>query len=96
MTSLSRSDGSGGGGGGGNGGGGGRPNSRYGAVRWGASGGGQQRQRESLTPQQLREWCTSRGGSGGSSASHSAAVKLGVPGGGLTHLQRRPRETLTP
>ncbi|CAI7829208.1 unnamed protein product [Closterium sp. NIES-54] len=77
MTSLSRSDGSGGGGGGGNGGGGGRPNSRYGAVRWGASGGGQQRQRESLTPQQLREWCTSRGGSGGSSASHSAAVKLG-------------------
>ncbi|CAI7860370.1 unnamed protein product, partial [Closterium sp. NIES-54] len=55
-----------------------------------------QRQLESLTPHQLREWYTSRGGGGGSSGSHSAAVPLGVPGGGLTHLQRRPRETLTP
>ncbi|CAI7894468.1 unnamed protein product [Closterium sp. NIES-53] len=90
MTSLRRRGGSG------DGGGGGRPSSRCGAVRWGASGGGQQRQRESLTPQQLREWCTSRGGGGGSSGSHSAAVQLGVPGGGLTHLQQRPRETLTP
>ncbi|CAI7880397.1 unnamed protein product, partial [Closterium sp. NIES-54] len=88
--------GSGDGGGGGSGGGGGRPSSRCGAVRWGASGGGQHCQRESLTPQQLREWCTSRGGGGGNSGSHSAAVQLGVPGGGLTHLQRRPRETLTP
>ncbi|CAI7867006.1 unnamed protein product [Closterium sp. NIES-54] len=96
MTSLRRRGGSGDGGGGGSGGGGGRPSSRYGAIRWGASGGGQQRQRESLTPQQLREWCTSRGGGGGSSGGHSAAVQLGVPGGGLTHLQRRPRETLTP
>ncbi|CAI7791232.1 unnamed protein product [Closterium sp. NIES-54] len=96
MTSLCRSGGSGDGGGGGSGGGGGRPSSRCGAVRWGAPGGGQQRQRESLTPQQLREWCTSRGGGGRSSDSHSAAVQLGVPGGGLTHLQRRPPETLTP
>ncbi|CAI7741895.1 unnamed protein product [Closterium sp. NIES-54] len=96
MTSLHRSGGSGDGGGGGSGGGGGRPSSRCGAVRWEASGGCQQRQRESLTPQQLREWCTSRGGGGGSSGSHFAAVQLGVPGGGLTHLQRRPRETLTP
>ncbi|CAI7883200.1 unnamed protein product, partial [Closterium sp. NIES-53] len=96
MTSLHRRSGSGDGGGGGSGGGGGRPSSRCGAVRWGASGGGQHCQRESLTPQQLREWCTSRGGGGGNSGSHSAAVQLGVPGGGLTHLQRRPRETLTP
>ncbi|CAI7776983.1 unnamed protein product [Closterium sp. NIES-53] len=96
MTSLRRRGGSGDGGGGVSGGGGGRHSSRCGAVRLGASGGGQQRQRESLTPQQLREWCTSRGGGGGSSGSHSAAVQLGVPGGGLTHLQRRPRETLMP
>ncbi|CAI7846943.1 unnamed protein product [Closterium sp. NIES-53] len=100
MTSLHHSDGSGDGGGGGSGGGGGRPSNRCGAVRWGVSGGGQmrlqQRQRESLTPQQLREWYTSRGGGGGSSGSHSAAVPLAVPGGGRTHLQRRPRETLTP
>ncbi|CAI7743470.1 unnamed protein product [Closterium sp. NIES-54] len=77
MTSLCRSGGSGDGGGGSSGGGGGRPSSRCGAVRWGASGGGQQRQRESLTPQRLREWCTSRGGGGGSSGTHSAAVQLG-------------------
>ncbi|CAI7852877.1 unnamed protein product [Closterium sp. NIES-53] len=96
MTSLRHRGGSGDGSGGGSGGGGGRPSSRCGAVRWGASGGGQQRQRESLPPQQLREWCTSRGGGGGSSGGHSAAVQLGVPGGGLTHLQRRPGKTLTP
>ncbi|CAI7773411.1 unnamed protein product [Closterium sp. NIES-54] len=63
MTSLCRSGGSGDGGGGGSGGGGGRPSSRCGAVRWGVYGGGQmrlqQRQRESLTPQQLRE-CVGR------------------------------------
>ncbi|CAI7914443.1 unnamed protein product [Closterium sp. NIES-54] len=96
MTSLRRRGGSRDVGGGGSGGGGGCPSSRCGAVRWGASGGGQQRQRESITPQQLSEWCTSRGGGRGSSGGHSAAVQLGVPGGGLTHLQRRPRETLTP
>ncbi|CAI7911753.1 unnamed protein product [Closterium sp. NIES-54] len=100
MTSLRRSGGSGDFGGGGSGSGGGRPSNRCGAVRWGVSGGGQmrlqQRQRESLTPQQLREWYTSRGGGGGSSGIRAAAVQLGVPGGGLTHLQWRPRETLTP
>ncbi|CAI7815942.1 unnamed protein product, partial [Closterium sp. NIES-54] len=100
MTSLRRSGGSGDGGGGDSGGGGGRPSSRCGAVRWGVSGSGQmrlqQRQHESLTPQQLREWYTSRSGGGGSSGSHSATVPLGVPDGGLTYLQRRPRETLTP
>ncbi|CAI7805308.1 unnamed protein product [Closterium sp. NIES-54] len=100
MTSLRRRGGSGDGGGGDSGGGGGRPSSRCGAVRWGVSGSGQmrlqQRQRESLTPQQLREWYTSRSGGGGSSGSHSATVPLGVPDGGLTYLQWRPRETLTP
>ncbi|CAI7846462.1 unnamed protein product [Closterium sp. NIES-53] len=96
MTSLSRSGGRGDGGGGGSGGGGSSPSSRCGAVQWGASGGGQQRQSKSFTPQQLCEWCTSRGGRGGSSGSHSVAIQLGVPGGGLTHLQRCPRETLTP
>ncbi|CAI7915004.1 unnamed protein product [Closterium sp. NIES-53] len=77
MIFLRRHGGSGDGGGGGSGGGGACPSSRCGAVRWGASGGGQKRQRESLTPQQLREWCTSRGGGGGSSGGHSAAVPLG-------------------
>ncbi|CAI7883177.1 unnamed protein product [Closterium sp. NIES-54] len=100
MTSLCRSGGRGDGGGGGSGGGRGRPSSRCGAIRWGVSGGGQmrlqQRQRDSLTTQQLREWYTSRGGGGGSSGSHSAAVPLGGPGGGLPNLQRRPRETLMP
>ncbi|CAI7888981.1 unnamed protein product [Closterium sp. NIES-54] len=56
----------------------------------------QPRQLESLTPQQLCEWYTSRGGGGGNSGSNFAAVQLGVPGGGLTHLHQRPRETLTP
>ncbi|CAI7803091.1 unnamed protein product [Closterium sp. NIES-53] len=56
----------------------------------------EQRQRESLPPQHLREWYTSRGGGVGSSGGRSAAVQLGVPGGGLTTLQRRPRETLSP
>ncbi|CAI7869286.1 unnamed protein product, partial [Closterium sp. NIES-54] len=56
----------------------------------------QQHQRESLTPQQLREWYTSRGSGGGSSGSHSAAVPLGGPGNGLPHVQWRPRETLMP
>ncbi|CAI7809546.1 unnamed protein product [Closterium sp. NIES-53] len=83
MTSLRRSGGSGAGGGGSSGNGGDRPSSRCGEVRWGVSDGGQmqfqQRQRESLPPQQLREWYTSRGGGGGSSGSHYAAVQLGVP-----------------
>ncbi|CAI7821082.1 unnamed protein product [Closterium sp. NIES-53] len=69
MTSLRRSGGSGDCGGGGSRSGGGRPSSRCGAVRWGVYGGGQlrlqQRQHDSLTPQQLREWYISRGGGGG-------------------------------
>ncbi|CAI7804201.1 unnamed protein product [Closterium sp. NIES-53] len=81
MTSLRRSGGSGDGGGGSSGSGGDRPSSRYGAVRWGVSGGGQmrlqQRQHESLTPQKLRKWYTSRGGGGGGSGSRSAAFQLG-------------------
>ncbi|CAI7810784.1 unnamed protein product [Closterium sp. NIES-53] len=81
MTSLRRSSRSGDGGGGGSGGGGGHPSSRCGAVQWGVFGGGQMRlqqgQRDSLTPQQLREWYTSRGGGGGSRGTHSAAVPLG-------------------
>ncbi|CAI7732091.1 unnamed protein product, partial [Closterium sp. NIES-54] len=36
------------------------------------------------------------GGGGSSSGDRSATVHLGVPGGGLTTLQRRPRETLSP
>ncbi|CAI7739854.1 unnamed protein product [Closterium sp. NIES-53] len=91
MTFLRRSSGSGDGGGGGSGGGGGRPSIRCGAVRWGAFGGGQQRQGESLTPQQLREWCTSRGG-GGRPSSCCGAVRWGASGGG----QQRQRESLTP
>ncbi|CAI7884739.1 unnamed protein product [Closterium sp. NIES-54] len=81
MNSLRRSGGSGDRGGGGSGSGGSRPSSRCGAVRWGVSGGGQMRlhhrQRESLTPQQLRKGYTSRGGGGGSSGNRSTAVQLG-------------------
>ncbi|CAI7828346.1 unnamed protein product [Closterium sp. NIES-54] len=100
MTSLRRSGGSGDGGGGSNGSDGGHPSSRCGAVRWGVSGGGQmrvqQRQHEALTPQQLREWYTSRDGGGYSSGGRSAVDQLGVTGGGLQQLQRRPHETLSP
>ncbi|CAI7917304.1 unnamed protein product, partial [Closterium sp. NIES-54] len=100
MTSLHHSGGSGDGSGDSSGSGGGNTSSRCGAVQWGVSGGGQmqlqRRPRESLPPQQLREWYTSRRGGGGSSGSHCAAIQLGVSGGGLAQLQRRPRETLTP
>ncbi|CAI7776588.1 unnamed protein product [Closterium sp. NIES-53] len=100
MTSLCRSGKRGHGGGGRSGSGGGRPSSRCGAVRWGVSGGGQMRvqqcQHEVLTPQQLREWYTSRGSGGGSSGGRSASLQLGVTGRGLPHLQRRPRETFSP
>ncbi|CAI7874755.1 unnamed protein product, partial [Closterium sp. NIES-53] len=69
MTSLRHSGGSGDGGGGSIGSGGGRTSSRCGAVRWGVSGCGQiglrRRPRESLPPQQLREWYASRSGGGG-------------------------------
>ncbi|CAI7779342.1 unnamed protein product, partial [Closterium sp. NIES-53] len=100
MTSLSSSSGSGDGGGGSSGSGGGCSNSRCGAVRWGVSGGGQmqlhRRPRETLPPQQLREWYASRSGGGVSSGTRTAAVQLGVSSGGLVQLQQRPRETLTP
>ncbi|CAI7909210.1 unnamed protein product [Closterium sp. NIES-54] len=100
MTSLRCSGKGGDGGGGSSWSGGGRPISRCGTARWGVSGSGQMRlqqsQRESLPPQQLREWYTSRGGGGGSSGGRSATVQLGVPGSGRTTLQRRPRETLSP
>ncbi|CAI7798945.1 unnamed protein product [Closterium sp. NIES-53] len=99
ITSLCHSGGSGDGGGGSSGSGGGHTSSRCGAVRWGVFGVGQMqlqwRLRESLPPQQLREWYASRSGGGGSSGSHCAAVQLGVSCGGLEQLQWRPRETLT-
>ncbi|CAI7791148.1 unnamed protein product, partial [Closterium sp. NIES-54] len=83
MTSLRRSDGSDDGGGGSSGSGGGRVSSRCGAVRWGVSGGGQmhlqRRLRESLPPQQLRDWYTSRSGGRGSSGSRCIeAATLGA------------------
>ncbi|CAI7854669.1 unnamed protein product [Closterium sp. NIES-54] len=100
MTSLCRSGGSGDGGGGSSGSSGGRTSSHCGAVRWGVSGGGQMQlqrsQRESLPPQQLREWYASTSGGGGSSGSRCAAIQLGVSGGGLVQLQRHPRETPPP
>ncbi|CAI7866289.1 unnamed protein product [Closterium sp. NIES-54] len=100
MTSLRRSSGSGDGGGGGSGSGGSCTSSHSGPIRWGFPGGGQMQlqrsQRESLPPQQLREWYASRSSGGGSSGSRCAAVQLGISGGGLAQLQRRPRVTLTP
>ncbi|CAI7734876.1 unnamed protein product [Closterium sp. NIES-53] len=100
MTSLRRSGGSGDSGGGSSGRGGGCPSGRCGAARWGVSGGGQmrlqQRQRDSLTTQQLREWYTSRGGGGSSSGGRSSAVQSGVPGDSLTTLQQSPWKNLLP
>ncbi|CAI7807085.1 unnamed protein product, partial [Closterium sp. NIES-54] len=99
MTSLRSSSGSSDGSAGSSGSGGGRSSRRCGAVRWGVSGGGQmqlQRHlRETLPPQQLREWYASKSGGGSSSGSRCAAVQLGVSGGGLAQLQRLPRKTLT-
>ncbi|CAI7878844.1 unnamed protein product [Closterium sp. NIES-53] len=100
MTSLCRSGQSGDGGGGSSGSGGGRTSSHCGAVWWGVFGGGQMQlqrsQRESLPPQQLREWYASKSGGGGTSGSRCAAIQLGVSGGGLVQLQRRLCESLTP
>ncbi|CAI7919874.1 unnamed protein product [Closterium sp. NIES-54] len=83
MTSLHHSGGSGDGGGGSSGSGGGRTSSRCRAVRWGVSGGGQmhlqRRPRESLPPQQIREWYASRSGGGGSSGTRCIeAAALGA------------------
>ncbi|CAI7825779.1 unnamed protein product, partial [Closterium sp. NIES-54] len=56
----------------------------------------QQRPRESLTPQQLREWYTSRGCGGGRSGNRPGAGQSGASCSGQLQLLRRPRETLTP
>ncbi|CAI7730325.1 unnamed protein product [Closterium sp. NIES-54] len=78
MTSLCRGGWSGDGSGGSSGSGGGDTSNRCEAVRWGVSGGGQmllqEHQRESLQPQQLREWYASRSGGGGSRGSRWAAA----------------------
>ncbi|CAI7886948.1 unnamed protein product [Closterium sp. NIES-54] len=100
MTFLRSSGESSDGSGGSSGSGGGRSSSRYGAVRWGVSGGGQlhlqRSQYETLSSHQLREWYAHRSGGGGSSGSRCAAVQLGVYGGGLTQLRWHSRETLMP
>ncbi|CAI7843416.1 unnamed protein product, partial [Closterium sp. NIES-53] len=62
------------------------------------------RPRESLTPQQLREWYTGWGCRGGRTATAATAViaataattATAATGGGQMQLQRRPRESLTP
>ncbi|CAI7734865.1 unnamed protein product, partial [Closterium sp. NIES-53] len=55
----------------------------------------QRRPRESLTPQQLREWYASWGCGGSRRRCRPGAGQLGAPGSGQLQLQRRPRETLT-
>ncbi|CAI7897031.1 unnamed protein product [Closterium sp. NIES-53] len=64
----------------------------------------QRRPRESLTPQQLREWYTDWGCRGGRAATAATAVTAATAattataatGGGQMQLQRRHRESLTP
>ncbi|CAI7854905.1 unnamed protein product [Closterium sp. NIES-54] len=67
----------------------------------------QRRPRESLTPQQLREWYTGWGCRGGraataataaiaATAATEATIATAATGGGQMQLQRRPRESLTP
>ncbi|CAI7766590.1 unnamed protein product [Closterium sp. NIES-54] len=55
----------------------------------------QRRPRESLTPQQLREWYTSWGCGGSRRGCRPGAGQLGASGSGQLQLQRRLRETLT-
>ncbi|CAI7793834.1 unnamed protein product [Closterium sp. NIES-54] len=55
----------------------------------------QRRPRESLTPQQLREWYASWGCGGSRRSCRPRAGQLGASGGGRLQLQPRPRETLT-
>ncbi|CAI7807597.1 unnamed protein product [Closterium sp. NIES-54] len=55
----------------------------------------QRRPRESLTPQQLREWYASWGCGGSRRSCRPRASQLGASGGGRLQLQPRPRETLT-
>ncbi|CAI7788704.1 unnamed protein product [Closterium sp. NIES-54] len=55
----------------------------------------QRRPRESLMPQQLREWYTRWGCGGSRRRCRPGAGLLGASGSGQLQLQRRPRETLT-
>ncbi|CAI7922830.1 unnamed protein product [Closterium sp. NIES-54] len=55
----------------------------------------QRRQRESLTPQQLREWYASWGSGGSCHSCRPGAGQLGASGSGQLKLQQRPRKTLT-
>ncbi|CAI7840531.1 unnamed protein product [Closterium sp. NIES-53] len=55
----------------------------------------QRRPRESLTPQQLREWYASWVCGGSRCSCRPRAGQLGASGGGRLQLQPRPRETLT-
>ncbi|CAI7757671.1 unnamed protein product [Closterium sp. NIES-53] len=55
----------------------------------------QRRPRESLTPQQLREWYASWSCGSSRRSCRPGAGQLGASGSGQLQLQRRPRETLT-
>ncbi|CAI7905587.1 unnamed protein product [Closterium sp. NIES-53] len=55
----------------------------------------QRRPRESLTPQQLREWYASWGCGGSCRSCRPRAGQLGTSGGGWLQLQPRLRKTLT-
>ncbi|CAI5942623.1 unnamed protein product [Closterium sp. NIES-65] len=55
----------------------------------------QRRPRESLTPQQLREWYAGWGCRGGGAATVTTTAAT-TTGGGQMQLQRRPRASLTP
>ncbi|CAI7833853.1 unnamed protein product, partial [Closterium sp. NIES-54] len=54
------------------------------------------RPRESLTPQQLREWYASWGCRGGRSGICPGVGSSGASGSDQVQLQRRPREALSP
>ncbi|CAI5536357.1 unnamed protein product [Closterium sp. Naga37s-1] len=56
----------------------------------------QRRPRESLTPQQLREWYASWGCRGGRSGSRPGVSSLAAACSGQVQLQRRPRAVLSP
>ncbi|CAI7873652.1 unnamed protein product, partial [Closterium sp. NIES-53] len=54
------------------------------------------RPRESLTPQQLREWYASWGCRGGRSGIRPGVGSSGASSSGQVQLQRRPREAISP